>query len=125
VSPSLRTYGTFGSIQSSLTKENDSLTLAVSAKEPEQSDIFVPASTPSTSQVLEAAAMDILATDGYNMMEESTHNQGLSPGSTENRFWGDWNGLALMDTWDASFPLGWADHNLGFDPEHDWSSGFL
>lgn len=123
-SPSLRTYGTFGSIQSSLTKGNDSLTPAVSAGEPEQSDIFVAASTPSAPQLFTTAAVDNSASAARPILEVPTYDREMSLNFPGNHGWAEWDPNP-MGIWDTSFPLGWADHSLGFDPEHDWSSGFL
>jgi hypothetical protein len=139
VSPSLRTYGTFGSIQSSLTKGNDSLTPAVSAGEPEESDIFVAAAASNSASASfsgTAAVVDTVTTGATarGAFDVSTVQKICPPGQDmslsldhlmeNHNDWAEWNTTSsLTSLWD--FPLGWADHSLGFDPEHDWGMGFL
>jgi hypothetical protein len=59
-----------------------------------------------------------------NPVSEPAYDQSMSLGLMESNNWVEWD-TSSTGWWEASFPLLWADHSLGFDPEHDWGSGFL
>lgn len=138
-SPSLNTYGTFGSIQSTLTKENDAFTPVISPEElaAERSDAFatpIATTTAPSASLLETRIDSAAAVPPVHMqapvpVQEPTFEQSTTLGLVDSSSdkWFGWNISSNMPGggWDSSLPYGWADHSLGFDPEHDWGLGLL
>lgn len=108
-SPSLRTYGTFGSIQSSLAKSQDTLTPAGLTKDTETSDIFVASGVSARLQPRGPQQDFPQASTASPMLLHSCFDWDAGPSAFQ----------------DPSMLLGWADHSLGFDPTHDWTSALL
>ena len=111
-SPSLRTHGTFGSIQTSLYKNHDALTPAVSSHDQEQSDLFADR-TAIAQKSSRRATLDDTSELGF---EKQPNNASI--------LWPDWTNTSL-DLWNDPLQLAWADHSLGIDQDHDWTLGLM
>ena len=119
-SPSLRTYGTFATIQRSLAAGQDELPpLSTLKPENHENSISVSSTTPPLHTLAEAASM---ASSGQSISDSLSEwylqpNDQLSPQALELASgWAD----GTFDLASAQARFDWAGVNFGSDPTGDW-----
>ncbi|MCJ1305335.1 hypothetical protein MMC08_008149, partial [Hypocenomyce scalaris] len=117
-SPSLHTYGTFGSIQRSLASSNNVFTPAASAEVEGQSDLFVSAIQAKTKlpAATSEAVSNQVTVDTYVEWPIDSFDP-LSPQALEIASgWAD----GTFDFSLAQPQFDWADQSLSLDADYDW-----